>query len=291
MVSRWGRHRRKTIDIILSIFIIIAILAVGYYILTIVRSGGKLITNYTATVTLVWRNVPPQMANAIHSGDPVLSAGHPAYVVVAKKIEPYPVPILTPSGMLTASSPDSADIYLTIKSIQPLTSTTPPIGGKTALLGDTVQVESYLWKFTGMVVKIETATTIKIPTAASGVNERPEPDAGSCLYVYIARNLQPEVIEAVKSSRDVYDIFDNKVMRIKDMKVVHPHVFGWVPGKGIVIAENPYKSDLILYLRALTDGKLPIQFNGNPLKAGSKAQLRGDNWRLWGRIIDIVCGK
>ncbi len=279
------------VDIILSIFILVAIGAVGYYLLTIINSGGQLITNYTATVTLVWRNVPPQMGDTIHIGDPVLSAGHPAYVVVAKSIKPYPVPILTPSGMLTASSPDSADIYLTIKSIEPLTSTTPPLGGKAALLGDTVQIESYLWEFTGMVVGIKTATTMKIPTRGSSINVNPKPDTSSCLYVYIARNLQPEVIEAVKTNRDVFDIFGNRLMKVEAIKVLHPHIFGWIPQRGIVIAENPYKSDLLLYLKPTGEGSLPIQFNGKPLKVGTQAQLRGENWRLWGRIIDIVCGK
>ena len=290
-MNRWGRRRRKTVDIMLSIFILVAIGAVGYYLLTIINSGGQLITNYTATITLVWRNVPPQMGDIIRIGDPVLSAGHPAYVVVAKSIKPYPIPILTPSGMLTASSPDVADIHLTIKSIEPLTSTTPPLGGKAALLGDTVQIESYLWEFTGMVIGIETATTMEIPTRGLGIHVNQKPGIDSCLYVYIARNLQPEVIEAVKANRDVFDIFGKRVMKVEDIKILHPHIFGWIPQKGIVIAEDPYRSDLLLYLKPTGKEKLPIQFNGKPLKVGIQAQLRGENWRLWGRIIDIVCGK
>jgi len=276
-----ARKKRHQIDIILSIIILMAIVSVGYYLYTIITSPPTKQTGYTATVTLVWRNVPKELANNIKIHDPIIIGNKPTYVVVGKWIKPHMKAVPTPHSATVVPSVDTFNIYVAIRNIRPLTSTIPPVGKDLALLGNLLRIKSYIWQFDGIVVDVKTGTFSEAPAYTD------IPNTTGCSYKIIARNVYPSVISHITIGEPLYDILGNKVLRLDNFRITHPYIYGWTPS-GIKHMEDPTQTDLIITASPLSS-PIPVEINGKQALVGSTLEIRGKDWRVWGRILEVVC--
>ncbi len=277
-----AKKRNKQIDVILSLVILLAIFSIIFYIWNIINNPHQSEKGYTATITLVWRNVPKELANNIRVNDPIFVGSKPSYIVVKKWTEPYLISVPTPQSATVVESQDTFNIYLQIRNLTPLSSTTPPIGKNLAILGNTAHIESYIWQFDGIVVNVNTATFSPISH-----DYLPQPETRGCEYKIIARNVYPSVISHIKTNEPLFDVLGRKILILKNVKISHPLIYGWTP-KGIVAQGDPTKSDIILTVSPIK-GNIPISINGKPAKVGRALEIRGTDWRIWGRIIEVTC--
>ncbi|UZN22736.1 DUF4330 family protein [bacterium 3DAC] len=276
------RKKKHTIDIILSIVILVVIFSIIFYLWKIIKSPQKTAdTGYTATITLVWRNVPKELATNIRIHDPILISDKPTYIVVDKQVKPYLKAIPTPQSATVAESKDTYNIYLKIRNIEPLSATVPPVGKNLALLGNLIRIQSYIWKFDGIVVDVQTGAFTRAPDYLE------KPSTNNCNYKIIARSVYPSVIKNMKINEALYDVLGQKVLILKDIKTTHPFIYGWTP-KGIKAFPDPTKTDVILTVSPIS-GEIPIKINGKEALSGSSLEIRGHNWRVWGRIIEVTC--
>lgn len=275
------RRRKQVIDIALSIILIITIVSVIFYLYKIMKSPHIENRGYTATVTLVWRNVPKEIGNNIKIGDPIIIGNKPAYVVVDKKIQPYLVAVPTPESATIVPSKDTFNIYIKIRNTTPVSATIPPIGKDLALLGNIIKLDSYIWHFEGIVVNVESGKYEKAPEIAE------PPQTKGCKYKFIARSVYPTVISQIKKGETIYDILRNSVMKIDNIQITHPYIYGWTKD-GIKASPDPTKNDVILTLSPISD-PIPLNINGKKALAGSPLEVRGKNWRVWGRILEVIC--
>lgn len=276
-----GRKRKHTIDLILSVVILVTLASLIFYLYKIIENPHIENTGYTATVTLVWQNIPPELSANIKIGDPIIIGNKPVYVVVDKKIQPYFISVPTPSSATIVPSKDTVNVYLKIRNIAPVSATIPPIGKDLALLGNFVKLDSYLWHFEGIVVNLETGEFKKAPKITSS------PQTKGCRYKFIARNIYPTVISEMKRDETIFDILGNSVMKLENIQITHPYIYGWTE-KGVKAFPNPIINDVILTLSPLNE-TIPITINGKKALVGSTLEVRGKNWRVYGRILEVVC--
>jgi len=276
------KRKKHTVDIILSIVILIIIFSVIFYFWKIIKSPQKEESGYTATITLVWRNVPKELATNIRIHDPILISDKPAYIVVGKEIKPYLRAIPTPQSATTIASKDTYNIYLQIRNIEPLSATIPPVGKKLALLGNTLRIQSYIWQFDGIVVDVQTGPYTRAPEYLQ------RQQTSGCSYKIIARSVYPSVINNMKVGEHLYDVLGQEVLILKDITITHPYIYGWTP-QGIKSFPDPTRDDVILTVSPISGEEIPVKINGKDALSGSSLEVRGHNWRVWGRILEVSC--
>ena len=276
-----NKRVKHTIDIILSIILFITIMSVVFYLWNITTSPQKTKEGYTATITLVWRNVPPDLASNIRIHDPIFIANKPTYIVVNKWLTPYLRAIPTPTTATIVKSIDTYNIYLQIRNLQPITASVPPIGKELALIGNLIRIRSYIWQFDGIVVNLD------IGPFSHPADYLTEPETTGCNYRIIARNVYPTVIDNMNTGEYLYDILGKEILILKDIKLVHPYIYGWTPN-GVKAFPDPTKTDVLLTVSPLHE-RIPIEINGKPALVGSTLEVRGSNWRVWGRILEVTC--
>ena len=298
-------YRRKTKDLIdklLSIIIIFLIFSTLFYLYKIIsspHSKDKKLGN-KAQITIVWKNILPEMVHSIKVGQGVYNGNEPFKsnkydgVVVDLQTIPHQQVVFTPAGTATViSRKDTIDAYLTIETLQPFYSNWAIFGKDAIRYGNMMTVCTSLWCFHGTVSNIKIfpesqGNTISSPHSAN-INFK------DSTYIIISRSIIDEVLQQIHVGDTIYDIYGNPVFKVVKF-FTKPQTLVTVDIKGKAhYLNSPLKKDLYIYLKPIDKGEpcQHITFNHNDFVIGTPHEIRGKTWRIWGRIIDIIptaCG-